>query len=112
MKSIMDRIRESGKVFVFGIGGDSGSGKTTISRGIKRILGEDMVCSFSMDDYHSLDRRQRAERRITPLHPQANHLDLLAEHLEALRQGKGINKPVYDHSRVRWRGRSPSGRLP
>ena len=41
MKSIMDRIRESGKVFVFGIGGDSGSGKTTISRGIKRILGED-----------------------------------------------------------------------
>ncbi|HPM27509.1 MAG TPA: uridine kinase, partial [Methanothrix sp.] len=79
----MDRIRESGKVFVFGIGGDSGSGKTTISRGIKRILGEDMVCSFSMDDYHSLDRRQRAERRITPLHPQANHLDLLAEHLEA-----------------------------
>ena len=59
MKSLMDRIRESGRVFVFGIAGDSGSGKTTISRGIKRILGEEMVASFSMDDYHSLDRRQR-----------------------------------------------------
>ena len=112
MKSIMDRIRESGKVFVFGIGGDSGSGKTTISRGIKRILGEDMVCSFSMDDYHSLDRRQRAERRITPLHPQANHLDLLAEHLEALRQGKGINKPVYDHSSGERAGTEPFGPAP
>ena len=109
MKSIMDRIRESGRVFVFGIAGDSGSGKTTISRGIKRILGENMVCSFSMDDYHSLDRRQREERHITPLHPQANHLDLLAEHLEALRQGTGIDKPVYDHSRGEMAGTEPFG---
>ena len=98
MKSIMDRIKESGRVFVFGIAGDSGSGKTTISRGIKRILGEEMVATFSMDDYHSLDRTQRKERNITPLHPAANHLDLLADHLEALRRGEGIDKPVYDHS--------------
>ena len=98
MKSIMDRIKESGRVFVFGIVGDSGSGKTTISRGIRRILGEEMVATFSMDDYHSLDRTQRKERNITPLHPAANHLDLLADHLEALRRGESINKPVYDHS--------------
>ncbi|NMC11117.1 MAG: phosphoribulokinase [Methanothrix sp.] len=99
MKSFMDRIVKSRKVFVFGIAGDSGSGKTTISRGIKRILGEDMVASFSMDDYHSLDRTQRKERGITPLNPAANHLDLLADHLESLRRGKGIEKPVYDHSK-------------
>lgn len=99
MKSLMDRIIKSRRVFVFGIAGDSGSGKTTISRGIKRILGEDMVASFSMDDYHSLDRTQRKERGITPLNPAANHLDLLADHLESLRRGKGIEKPVYDHSK-------------
>ena len=98
MKSIMDRIKESGRVFVFGIAGDSGSGKTTISRGIRRILGEEMVATFSMDDYHSLDRKQRKERNITPLHPAANHLDLLAELLAALRRGECIDKPVYDHS--------------
>ena len=112
MKSSMDRIRESGKVFVFGIGGDSGSGKTTISRGIRRILGEDMVATFSMDDYHSLDRRQRKERNITPLHPDANQFDLLAEHLEALRRNERIDKPVYDHRTGEISGTVPFGPAP
>jgi len=108
----MDRIKESGRVFVFGIAGDSGSGKTTISRGIKRILGEEMVCSFSMDDYHSLDRKARKERNITPLHPDANHLDLLADHLELLRRGEQIAKPVYDHSKGEISGTVPFGPAP
>ncbi|HOV52363.1 MAG TPA: phosphoribulokinase [Methanothrix sp.] len=112
MKSLMDRIIKSRRVFVFGIAGDSGSGKTTISRGIKRILGEDMVASFSMDDYHSLDRNQRKERGITPLHPAANHLDLLADHLERLRRGEGIDKPVYDHSKGEICGAVPFGPAP
>jgi len=98
MKSLMDRIIESQRVFVLGIAGDSGSGKTTISRGMRRMLGRDMVASFSMDDYHSLDRSERRARNITPLNPSANHLDLLADHLEALRRGESIEKPVYDHS--------------
>ena len=108
----MDRIKESGRVFVFGIAGDSGSGKTTISRGIRRILGEEMVATFSMDDYHSLDRKQRKERNITPLHPAANHLDLLADHLEALRRGECIDKPVYDHSIGAVHGTVPFGPAP
>jgi phosphoribulokinase len=112
MKSLMDRIIESGKVFVFGIAGDSGSGKTTISRGIKRILGEEMVASFSMDDYHSLDRKQRLLQGITPLNPEANHLDLLADHLESLRRGESINKPVYDHSIGEINGTVPFGPAP
>lgn len=112
MKSIMDRIKESGRAFVFGIAGDSGSGKTTISRGIKRILGEEMVCSFSLDDYHSLDRRQRKVRNITPLHPDANHLDLLADHLEALRRKERIDKPVYDHGTGEIAGTVPFGPAP
>jgi len=112
MRSLKDRIRESGRVFVFGIAGDSGSGKTTISRGIRRILGEDMVATFSMDDYHSLDRRQRKERNITPLHPEANQFELLAEHLEALRRGEKINKPVYDHSTGEIAGTVPFGPAP
>jgi phosphoribulokinase len=112
MKSIMDRMKGSGRAFVFGIAGDSGSGKTTISRGIKRILGEEMVCSFSLDDYHSLDRRQRKERNITPLHPDANHLDLLADHLDALRRKERIDKPVYDHGAGEIAGTVPFGPAP
>jgi phosphoribulokinase len=98
MNSLMDRIRDSGRVFIFGVAGDSGSGKTTLSSGIERILGVDMVASFSMDDYHSLDRKQRSVLGITPLNPKANNLDLLADHLEALRRGEAVDKPVYDHT--------------
>jgi phosphoribulokinase len=98
MTSLTERILESKKVFIFGVAGDSGSGKTTLSSGIKRILGEENVISFSMDDYHSLDRKQRKELGITPLNPAANYLDLLADHLEALHRGECIDKPVYDHN--------------
>ncbi|MFB3765964.1 MAG: phosphoribulokinase [Methanotrichaceae archaeon] len=108
----MDRILESGRVFVFGVAGDSGSGKTTLSSGIRRILGENMVASFSMDDYHSLDRQQRKELGITPLNPAANHLDLLADHLEALKKGERIDKPVYDHSNGQIKGTVPFGPAP
>lgn len=112
MQSLRGQILESGRVFVFALAGDSGSGKTTLSGGIKRILGEDMVASFSMDDYHSLDRNQRKERGITPLHPDANHLDLLADHLEALRSWQQVDKPVYDHSVGAISGTVPFGPAP
>src|SRR5215470_9422501 len=83
---------------MLGIVGDSGSGKTTITRGLVRVLGEDQVTHFCTDDYHRYDRRQRAERNITPLDPECNHLDILHQHLEHLRAKEPIMKPVYQHS--------------
>ena len=83
---------------MLGIVGDSGSGKTTITRGLVRVLGEGQVTHFCTDDYHSYDRRQRAERNITPLDPACNHLDILAQHLKHLRANEPIMKPVYQHT--------------
>ena len=83
---------------MLGIVGDSGSGKTTITRGLVRVLGEDQVTAFCTDDYHRYDRRQRSERNITPLDPECNHLDVLAQHLDHLRQKRAILKPVYQHT--------------
>src|SRR5882724_12725051 len=83
---------------MLGIVGDSGSGKTTITRGLVRVLGEDQITHFCTDDYHRFDRRQRAERNITPLHPDCNHLDILAQHLRHLRENEPIMKPVYQHT--------------
>jgi phosphoribulokinase len=111
-KSLRDQILESGRTFILAVAGDSGSGKTTLSSGIKRTLGEDLVASFSMDDYHSLDRQQRKAMGITPLNPQANRLDLLADHLEALKGGQSIDKPVYDHSIGAIAGTVPFGPAP
>ncbi len=83
---------------ILGVVGDSATGKTTITRGLVRILGEDQVTHVCTDDYHRYDRRQRAELGITPLHPDCNHLDIAAQHLEHLREGEAILKPVYRHA--------------
>src|SRR5262249_48763387 len=83
---------------MLGIVGDSGSGKTTITRGIVRGIGEDQITAFCTDDHHRYDHKQRAERNITPLHPDCNYLDILAQHLRHLRGNEAIMKPEYDHT--------------
>jgi phosphoribulokinase len=83
---------------MLGIVGDSGSGKTTITRGIVRLLGEDQVSAFCTDDYHRYDRKQRADRGITPLHPECNYVDIMGQHLRLLRDNQAILKPTYRHS--------------
>ena len=83
---------------MLGIVGDSASGKTTLSKGLVQLLGEDAVNAICTDDYHKYDRRQRAERGITPLNPECNYLDIMAQHLQCLRAGEGILKPVYQHT--------------
>jgi len=82
---------------MLGIVGDSASGKTTLSKGLVRLLGQDAVTHVCTDDYHKYDRRQRAERGITPLNPECNYLDIMAQHLMCLRIGDPILKPHYRH---------------
>jgi len=83
---------------ILGVVGDSAAGKTTITRGLVRILGEGQVTHVGLDDYHRYDRRQRSERAITPLHPDANYMDIMEQHLRHLRAGEPILKPVYQHA--------------
>jgi phosphoribulokinase len=82
---------------ILGVVGDSAAGKTTITRGLVRVLGEEHVAHICTDDYHRFDRQQRAELGITPLHPGCNHLDIIAQHLRHLSRGEPILKPVYRH---------------
>lgn len=83
---------------MIGIVGDSGSGKSTMARGIRAILGVNEVTHLCADDYHRFDRAERADRGLSPLHPIANHLDIMQLDLERLKRGEPILKPVYDHS--------------
>jgi phosphoribulokinase len=82
---------------VLGIVGDSAAGKTTITRGLAELLGEDRVTHICADDYHKYDRSERARLKITPLHPDCNYLDILELHLERAHYGQPMLKPVYDH---------------
>lgn len=82
---------------MIGIVGDSAAGKTTITRGLVRALGEDQVTHVCTDDYHRYDRTQRAENNITPLHPECNYIDIMGRHLQDMRDNHAILKPVYQH---------------
>jgi phosphoribulokinase len=77
--------------------GDSGSGKTTLTDGMVRVFGQDRVTHICLDDYHTLDRATRLRTGITALHPDANNITLMTEHLYRLAHGETVIKPVYDH---------------
>ncbi len=80
------------------VGGDSGTGKTTLVSGLYRIFGSERITNVCLDDYHKLDRAARKQARVTALDPRANDLDLMADHVSRLRRGETIAKPTYDHS--------------
>jgi phosphoribulokinase len=85
------------RVVLIGVAGDSGCGKSTFLRRLTDLFGEDFVTVICLDDYHSLDRKQRKETGITALDPRANNFDLMAEQMKALKEGHAIDKPIYNH---------------
>ncbi len=85
------------RVVLIGVAGDSGCGKSTFLRRLTDLFGEDFVTVICLDDYHCLDRKQRKETGITALDPRANNFDLMYEQIKALKNGKSINKPIYNH---------------
>ena len=85
------------RVVLIGVAGDSGCGKSTFLRRLIDLFGEEFMTVICLDDYHSLDRKQRKEQKVTALNPKANNFDLMAEQIKALKNGQAINKPIYNH---------------
>lgn len=83
---------------VIGIGGGSGSGKTTIALSIVESIGHDEVTLIQHDAYYRdqthLPIEERA--RLNYDHPDSMESDLLVAHLRDLVAGKAIERPVYD----------------
>lgn len=95
--SLRSLLADRHRPLVLGVAGDSGSGKTTYTHGIRRLLGDDLVTTLPLDGYHCEDRAQRRRTGRLPLDPANNHLDLVAEHLRALRAGRPVEVPIYNH---------------
>ena len=76
-----DTIAASPFIFTIGVAGDSGSGKTTFTQGIRSIFGDDLVSTITLDDYHRLDRAGRLNTGLTALDPKANRIDQLEKDL-------------------------------
>jgi phosphoribulokinase len=93
-----DTIAASPYIFTLGVAGDSGSGKTTFTEGIRSIFGNDLVSTITLDDYHGLDRKTRRKLGLTALNPSANRIDQLEQDLVQLKRGVPVEKPVYNHT--------------
>ncbi len=88
---------------IIAITGSSGSGKSTFAKALKESLAKKLdvsVLLFTMDDYYK--NRSDLEKPFgSPANfdcPSSLDEGLLKSHLESLRQGKQIDRPVYDFS--------------
>lgn len=79
-----------------GVAGGSGSGKTTVAEALIEAI--EGVALVEHDWYYRhmphLSYEQRS--RVNYDHPDSLETDLLVEHLEALRAGRPVDRPVYD----------------
>jgi uridine kinase len=89
---------------IIGISGGTGSGKTTVARKIISSLGQENVAYLQQDSYYRNlgDMPLDSRNRVNFDHPDALDNELMLNHLESLRAGDCIQRPVYDfvtHSR-------------
>lgn len=89
---------------IVGIAGGTGSGKTTLARKIREGLGEASTLiqfDWYYRDLSYLPMKDREEVNFD--HPSSLESELLVEHLKMLKNGEGVDVPMYDfktHSRT------------
>jgi len=92
-----DYLRLNRRPFLFGIAGDSGSGKDTLSQAIGGLFGGHSVTFISGDDYHLWDRQRPIWQALTHLNPSANDLERYVRDVHDLMNRKTVYSRHYDH---------------
>jgi len=84
---------------VIAVAGGTGSGKSTIAKRIVELL-PNHVALLTHDSYYKDNRHLSYQERcqLNYDHPDSFDTDLFIEHLQALRAGKAIERPVYNFS--------------
>ena len=108
------------KVIVIGVAADSGCGKSTFMRRLTKVFGgknvgplgggfgapggwetntlvSDVTTVICLDDYHLNDRNGRKVSGLTALNVKEQKFELMYEQIKALKEGKAISKPIYNH---------------
>ena len=115
----LNALAEGQTPIIIGVAADSGCGKSTFMRRLTNIFGGDVVGPLGggfgkggwetntlvsdlttvicLDDYHLNDRNGRKVTKRTALDPLENNFDLMYEQVKALKEGKTISKPIYNH---------------
>jgi len=94
-------------MYIIGIAGGSGSGKTTFAKKIASLVLPEWtsrVALIHQDAYYLQElppELYNAQKEKNVDHPKAFDWSLLKEHIKTLKQGKDIQGPIYDfvHSR-------------
>ena len=105
---MLNSLKQNGermdKVFIVGVAGGSGSGKTTFSKKVIKHANHDEVSLLHMDMYY-LPIQPKTNTTETGKanfdHPQAFDWDLLRYHISELRAGRSIEAPSYDFTKSR-----------
>lgn len=82
------------------VAGGTASGKTTLARELYRLGGDERVQVLPLDSYYHDRSNLTPEERaaVNYDHPDSLEIKLLRFHLDVLRNGNGIEAPVYDFS--------------
>lgn len=90
---------------VIGVAGGTGSGKSTLVRKLREAFAEEDVITLSHDFYYKSHNEIPLEerRKLNYDHPQSFDTDMMVTHIDMLKNGIPIERPVYsfvDHNRL------------
>lgn len=90
---------------VIGVAGGTGSGKSTLVRKLQEAFAEKDVVTLSHDFYYKPhnDILLEERRKLNYDHPQSFDTDMMVMHVEMLKNGIPVERPVYsfvDHTRL------------
>lgn len=87
------------KNILIGIGGGSGSGKTSLAKNILKAFGTGEVVIIQLDSYYKdlshLPFEERTQQNFD--HPDSIDFSLLKKHLSQLLTGEPVDIPLYDY---------------
>ncbi len=92
-------------MFIIGIAGGTGCGKTTVVNTIVEQLNSDDIVVISQDSYYKDTSHLSFEERVAINfdHPRSIDFDLLVQHVKTLKNDTSIKQPVYsfvEHNRT------------
>jgi len=112
-------LKDGETPLIIGVAADSGCGKSTFMRRLTNIFGgervgplgggfgnggwetntlvSDLTTVICLDDYHLNDRAGRKVSGLTALDSRENNFNLMYEQVKALKDGKTVSKPIYNH---------------
>ncbi|MFR4520166.1 MAG: uridine kinase [Fusobacterium sp.] len=89
---------------LIGVAGGSGSGKTTVANNLVKVFKSEVAVLLEQDAYYRelTNMTMEEKSKVNFDHPDSIEFELLKKHIEDLKNGKSIERPIYDfttHSR-------------